>query len=165
MSWGLFILAAVITLVVQAAVLPLFAPPWLDLLLVLALVCGLGLPSLDARLAGWFSGLATDLGSTGPLGLHAIALGLAVLALTYLRELVNRELWWVRTLIAFMVAWPAQLFIRLHERFFQGATTGWETIVFGSLLTAAVSAALAAALMGMPSMMTRRRRRRTLSYR
>lgn len=163
MAWGLFALALALTYVLQTAVLPAWAPPQLDLLLTLALVCGLAAAPPDARLAGWITGLAQDIGTSGPLGLHALALGLAVVVLGHLRETVNRELWWVRSLVAFAVAWPAQLIILLHARFLQDAALSWPTLLGQSLLTAAVAALLAGLLVGLPGLWRRRQRRYTLS--
>ena len=56
MPWGLFSLALVLVLVLQTSVLPFCAPPAVDLLLALALVCGLTAPAVDARLAACLEG-------------------------------------------------------------------------------------------------------------
>ena len=160
MPWGLYWLGLAVVYLLQTAVLPHFAPEWLDLLLVLALFCGLTAPIQEARLAGWCTGFAQDIGSTGPLGLHAVALGLAVYALTHIRELVNRELWWVRWLIAFFVAFPARLLLQLHLRYFQAGSKLWSEFLIEALVSAAVAALLAAVLPGLPRLFGRRPRRR-----
>lgn len=165
MPWGLLALVLILTYVLQTAVVPAWALPALDLLLTLALVCGLVVSPPDARLAGWITGLAQDIGSSGPLGLHALALGLAVMGLGRLREMVNRELWWVRALIAFVVAWPAQLLVLLHARFMQDAALSWPALLGQSLLTAVVAALLAALLVGVPGLWRRRQRHYTFSRR
>jgi len=164
MRWGLFILALLVVYIAQTAALPLFAPSWVDMLLILALVYGLTAAPTEARLAGWIIGFAQDVGSLGPLGLHALALGLATCGLTYLREAVNRELWWVRGLAAFVVAWPAQLLVLLHMRFLQNAPLSTLRILFDSFATAATAALIAGLLVGLPSVW-RRRRRHALSPR
>jgi rod shape-determining protein MreD len=159
MPWGYFALALLGTYVVQTSVLPHFSPQWLDLLVVLALVCGLTAPAAEARLAGWIAGFAQDAGTAGPIGLHAFTLGLAILVLTYLREMVNRQLWWVRGLVAFVVAMPAQLLVHLHIRLYQGASLPMYRIFLESAATAAAAAVLAALLVGLPGAIRRRQRR------
>ncbi|MBP7744579.1 MAG: rod shape-determining protein MreD [Phycisphaerae bacterium] len=158
MSWRLFIVALLVTYVVQTAILKHFAPEWLNLLLVLALVVGLSAPAIDARLAAWIVGFAVDAGTDGPLGLNALALGLAVLGLTYLREMVNRELWWVRWLAAFLVAMPAQLFVRLYEHYADDTALGWLQLIGQALATSLVAALLAALILHLPALLGRRRR-------
>ncbi len=158
MRWGLFILVLLAAYIVQTAVLPLFAPSWFDLLLIVALVYGLTAPPVEARLAGWIIGFAQDVGSLGPLGLHALALGLATYGLTHLREAVNRELWWVRGLAALIVAWPAQLLILLHMRFLQDAALSAFQIMLGSLTTALSGSMIAGLVVGVPGAWRRRRR-------
>lgn len=162
MPWGFFTLALLLTFLVQTAVLPFFGGHYIDLLLMLALVCGLAAPTQEARLAGWITGFAQDVGTAGdsPVGLHAFALGLAVLAITHLRELVNQRLWWVRWLIGLIVAWPAQLLIQIHLRFLQGAHLSWSRMLWDSLLTALIAALLAGLVLELPAAFGRRRRRR-----
>jgi rod shape-determining protein MreD len=157
MSWGLFSVALLLVYLVQTAVLPHFAHQWLDLFLTFALLCGLTAPAADARLVGCIAGLAQDVGGDGPLGIHAVALGLAVLLLTRLREVVNRELWWVRWLVGLVVALPAQFLVRLHDRYFQGAAVSWLHMLGYSLLTAAAAALLAALVLRLPTLFRPRR--------
>ena len=163
MRWILFIVALVVVHLVQTTLLPFFAPAWVDLMIALAVLCGLVAPSTDARLAAWIVGFAIDLDSDGPLGLHALALGLAVLGLTYLREWVNLGAWWVRWLIGFAVIFPAQLLVRLHSHFFQADNLSLGQILLMSLATAAASALLAALALVVPSLSGRRRRRTALA--
>jgi rod shape-determining protein MreD len=158
MPWGLFSLALLLAYVLQTAVLQHFASAWLDLPLTLALVCGLMAPTAEARLAGWITGLAQDIGTDSPLGLHAFAAGLAVFALTALRELVNREVWWVRWLAALAVALPAQFLVQLHDRYVQGAAVTWGQMAGHALETALVAALLAALAPGLLRLLKRRRR-------
>lgn len=160
MRWGVYLLLLLLAWVLQSTLLPLLGVRWLDLLLVLALVYGLAAPVADARLAAWFTGLAQDLASTDPLGLHAFVLGLAVLGLTHVREWVNNNLWWARWLVAFTVALPAQLILFLHQRFLGDAALSWGRIISDSLLTSVVAALLAAAILGLPMLVSSRRRRR-----
>ncbi|MCK4341346.1 MAG: rod shape-determining protein MreD [Phycisphaerae bacterium] len=160
MPWGIFILALLITYLLQTTVLRLASVEPLDLLLTLALVCGLAAPVQEARLAGWFTGFAQDIGSAGPLGLHALLLGLAVLVLTRLRELVNQHLWWARWLIMFIVAFPAQVLLQLHLRFLQGAHLSWSRMGLDALTTAMLASLLAALLLGLPAVFRGRRHRR-----
>jgi len=163
MSWGLCALGLLLAYLVQSAVLSPFGPEWLDLLLVFALIVGLTAPVHEARLAGWITGLAQDVGTSGPLGLHAFALALAIIALTHLRELVNRELWWVRVVVSLIVAFPAQIVIQLHLRFWQGAALTWPGMLMDALVAAAVGALLAGLLVGLPGLLRRRPRRYRIS--
>ncbi len=157
MHWGLYLLALVGVYLVQTTLLRHFAPEWIDLLLALALLLGLTLPAPEARLAGWGAGLMVDIGTDGPLGVHALFFGAAVFLLTYLRELVNRELWWVRWLAGVLVAWPAQLLVFIYERVYEGAARSVGGILLQSLLTAIVAALLATLLLEIPRLGARRR--------
>ena len=158
MPWGLVSIALLLVYVLQTALLQHIAPAWLDLFLALALTCGLMAPTTEARLAGWIAGLAQDIGTDGPLGLYALAGGLAALILTGLRELVNREVWWVRWLAAFAAGLPAQLLVQLHDRYLQGALVTWGQMVGHALETALVAALLAALAPGAIRLLRRRRR-------
>jgi rod shape-determining protein MreD len=160
MLWGGFALGLAITFLLQTAVLPLLAPDWIDLLLVLALIYGLTVPPVDARLAGWCAGFAQDLGGSNPLGLHALTLGLMVLALTHVRALVNLQLGWVRWLICFAVALPAQWLVATVVVLQIGAATSWWQITLHAALSAGVAALLATLITGLPTMLGRRRPRR-----
>jgi rod shape-determining protein MreD len=159
MRWWLFAVALLVTFVVQTTARPLVAWSWLDLLLGLALVCGLTAPTPEARLAAFFVGLAQGIGTGGPLGVHALALGLAGLLLTYLREQVNRHLWWVRWLIASAAAGPGQFLVLLHQRFLQGDAHSWRQMAVGGLVTSVVAGLLAAVAVGLPAAYRRRRHR------
>lgn len=160
MIWGPFVVALLAVFILQTTVLRFFAPASLDLLLTLALVCGLALPALDARLAGWFTGLALDLGSADPLGLHALLLGAAAFALTHLRELVNSEVWWVRWIIAVVVAWPAQFFAGAYLKWALGAPFGFGALVGHSFLSALLAGLIAALVVALPGVWGRNGRRR-----
>lgn len=160
MAWGRFIVALTGVFLLHTSVLPLLGPDWLDLMLMLALIYGLTAPALDARLAGWIIGLARDVDSAGPLGLHALVFGLALVALTQMRESVNRELWWVRALTAFVVAWPAELLLLLYARIFEQSSASWAHIAGRSLTVAAVAALLAGLVIGLPRVRGGRRARR-----
>jgi len=159
MAWILYIVVLLVAFVVQTTVLPLLRLDALDLMLTLALVCGLAAPTVDARLAGWITGFVKDLDTHGPLGLHALVLGLAVYVMTRLRGVVNLHAGWVRWLISFLVALPAELFVGLHRHFLQGDPRSILTIGGQALLTALVASMIAALLVGLPGMLRHRRRR------
>lgn len=167
MSWLVFSIALVACFLAQTTVLPLFFPvgDTVDMLLLLALVCGLALPAVDARLTGWVTGFVKDLDTDGPIGLHAFVFGLTVFVLTQLRELVNLHAGWVRWLVAFVVAFPAEILLGLHRRFVQGIELGVGPMLWRALVTAAVAAVLAAILTRLPVLLRRRRKRRTPAYR
>lgn len=160
MRWPRFFIVLLLVYLAQTALLPHLAPPWLDLLLVMALVYGLAAAAPDARLAGWLVGFAKDLDTDAPLGLHALMLGLCVLALTFLREMVNLQLWWVRWIVAFLVAFPAELLVRGYLWFGGGAENlSLMQILAWSLTTALVASFLATLVLALPAALRRRRRR------
>lgn len=159
MRWGWFAVALLLTYVLQTAL----APQSLDLLLSLALVVGLVAPVPEAWLAGWLTGFMADLGDhaqdqVGRLGLHAFTFGLLVLALTWLREYMNRGLWWVRWLAAFLVALPAEYLLKLHQRVLQGAHIPPTRFLLEPLLLAALASLVAAIVVAVPTVVARRRR-------
>lgn len=164
MPWVVFALALLVALLLQTAVLPLLPQAvTLDLLLTLALVCGLVAPVHEARLAGWIVGFVYGLASIGTLGVHALAYGCAAVVLTRLRSEINVYIWWGRAILAFLGAWPAELMIRLHMRFWQLALPDpWWRIVGGATLTALLVSLLAAALTGLPGWLSAPRRHRSL---
>lgn len=156
MPWGWFAVGLVVTLLAQTTVLPFVAADWLDLFMVYALVVALAAPVPDARLAGWLIGFVQDIESVGPLGLHALALGLLCVGVTYLRGGINLQLWWGRWLIGLIVALPVQYFRQLPITFTTGA---WGHAFVQALTTALVSAFLAAVLTELPNRFSPRRRR------
>jgi rod shape-determining protein MreD len=165
MRWWPFGFALLAAYIVQATLVgwlkgTAYVFEWVDLLLMVALVVGLAAPVAEARLAGWITGLAADFQSVGPMGLYAFAFGLAVYVLTLLREQVNRELWWVRWLAGFIVALPAVLLVRMHERIYQGllGLSAWR-IVELSVMGAAIAALGAALVLALPATARWRTRR------
>lgn len=161
MPWVAFALALLVALLLQTAVLP-FLPlvSGLDLMLTLALICGLVAPVHDARLACWVVGFVYGLASIGTLGVHALAYGCAGVVLTRLRTEINVYVWWGRAILAFLGAWPAELMIRLHMRFWQLALPDpWWSMVGGATFSALLASLLAAALTALPGLLSARRRR------
>lgn len=129
MRWGVFTVVLLAVCVVQPGFLaslpiPLFGG--LDLFLALALVCGFLAPTREAPLAGWIVGLAMDLCGSGALGARAVALGLAALAISRLREWLNGNLWWVQILICVVVgtaaAFVSGVLNAVHERLWYAAS-------------------------------------------
>jgi len=160
MAWGAFVIALLLAYVLQTGVAGLLAVPHFDAFLVLALLCGLLAPTYDARLAAWITGLAQDLGSADVLGVHAFTLGLTGLLLTWLREVGNVSVWWVRVLAAFLAAWPGQLLALLHLYYWwpgHGSASLWSVIATATL-TSLVAAVLAMLISALPRV-TRRPRR------
>jgi len=160
MSWLGFTAVLVVTLVLQTAVywVGVLPPYGIDLLLALALVYGLTAPLHEARLAAWVIGLGGDLMTVGPIGVHAVALGLTGLLATRMRETVTRGRWWTRWLIGLVAAVPGQLWVPLHLRFVQGgyAGSGW-TMLWSAVWLAATAALLAALVTALPAWAPRRR--------
>jgi cell shape-determining protein MreD len=158
--WGFFA-ALLVALLLQSTVLNAFSVRPFDLLFALALVCGLLAPVHEARLAAWTCGLVQGLDGISPLGVHALAYGLAGAILTSIRASMNLELWWVRLLIALAAACPAQMLVLLHLRFWEGAATLtlWRILLM-AIGTAFAAATLAALLTGFPGLLLRSRRSR-----
>ncbi|MEW6250615.1 MAG: hypothetical protein AB1716_08195 [Planctomycetota bacterium] len=154
MRWGWFALALLLVYVLATA----WPHTWLDLLAAFALACALLLPAEDAWLAGWITGFSHDLAGHGPIGIHALALGLAAYGLTRIRDGLNRELWWVRWLGGFVVLFPAQILVALHQRYIGGQRIPWWQIVTEPAGVALLAALLAALAAGVPAAIARRRR-------
>jgi cell shape-determining protein MreD len=161
MAWGSFAIALVVAYLLQTGVAGPLDVPSFDAFLLLALLCGLLAPTHEARIGAWITGLAQDLGSADALGVHAFALGLTALLLTWLRDVGNVSVWWVRILAAFLAAWPGRLIYLLHVHYWagHGSASLWS-LVGEATLTALVAAVLAALLCGLPRVLRRRRRRR-----
>lgn len=167
MNWGWMILVVVIALLIQTAVLPSAEQRWLDLMLALALVVGLVGPTHDARLFGWVVGFAKDLQSADPIGLHAFVLGLAITALTYLRDMVIRQHWWARWLIGFLVAMTAELITNIFLYAYAAHGTWWQVLsesVGKAAASAAVASFIAAVVVGLPSLALSGRRRAAVRW-
>ena len=86
---------------------------------------------------------------------------LLVVLLTYLREHVNREVWWVRWLVALVAVFPLQILVRLHERYWQDAALSWSRMFGDALATAVVAGLLATLLVALPNLLGARRHRFT----
>lgn len=121
MPWGPLLLAIFAVYVLQTAVLWTFGLAWFDPFLALTLLFGLLWAAPEARLAGWITGLAQDLGSQDALGIHAVTLGLTALLATQLRRFLNPNVWWARFLILFLAAWPPQVVYFAHLHYWSGA--------------------------------------------
>ena len=160
MRWAGLVAVLVVTLIAQTTVARAADLPVLetDLLLVLALLYGLLAATVEARLAAWIIGFAADVMTEGAIGLHALAFGLTGLLLTWLRHIVNRQVWWGRLLMCFAAALPGQLLIVAHLHFLQGAQLGswWDMV--SSALRVALSAALFATLLTLIPPLTPRHR-------
>jgi len=147
MRWGIFAGALVVTYVLQTAVIGVLGWSAVDLFLLLALLCGLLGATPDARIAGWIVGLAQDLGSLGHIGVHAVALGLAVFIVTAMRDAVNHGRWSVRMLLGFLGAFPAQLVLIGYMIVWRGEGhpgVSWGALVLLALVTSLLAAFLAA---------------------
>ncbi|WP_320046854.1 hypothetical protein [uncultured Ilyobacter sp.] len=161
MAWGGFAIALFFTYLLQVGVVSILDFPAVDLFLAFALLCSLFAPTHDARIAAFLIGLAQDLGSADALGIHAFTLGLTAVLLTYIRELGNMHVWWVRGLAAVLAAWPGQLLYLLHLYYWAG--TGVISIrgaVYAAGVTAIVVAVLIMFVPSLPGVIHRGSRRR-----
>lgn len=175
MRWGVFGLVLVVLALVQTTALralPPAAAACVDLLLMLALVCGLRMPVRSAVTAGWIVGLAVDLLSLDALGSHAIGLALTALAIGRLRDWLRADLTWVRVAICLTAGasglLATALVNRAHDALWRPSAPGvWHDFVAGlpSLLIAAVVVGVALPLPGLVRhYVLRRRRRAARSY-
>lgn len=161
MPWGAFWIVLLVTFVLQSALIRVLGLESLDLLLAFALFCGLTGTLHDARLAGWLIGLAQDMGSGGPVGVHAVGLGLSGLLLTSLRQFANMQVWWARLIVALLAALPGQFFVALHERYWQQAIAGsWWSMLTSVVFISTLAALVAGLLTQLPLFLGWDRRRR-----
>ena len=169
MPWNAYLFVLLLTFLLQTAVVRLLGFESIDLLFALALFCALTAPLHDARLAAFWAGFVQDLGSGGfagaggPPGAAAFAFGISAVVITWLREIINVQIWWVRLVVAFLGALPGQLLLAAYARVWLGVHPGsvWLTIVY-VLVLSFLAALVAAGLTSMPLFLGwDRRRRRT----
>jgi rod shape-determining protein MreD len=161
MNWAKLLVALLLAVLLQATVGRLADLPVIDvdLPLTLLLVCGLIAPTHDVRLAGLLIGFVVDLLSGGPMGVNTFAFGFTGLAITKLRETVNRHMWLGRLLIALLAALACEFVLLLHLHYLQGADLGGFAHAILAAGRIALPAALAAALLTLlPALAPRRRR-------
>lgn len=161
MPWNAYFIALLIAFLLQTAVVQLFGLQSLDLLFALALFCGLTAPALDARLAAFWAGFAADIGSGGPIGAGACAFGLAGLLVTWLREALNVQIWWVRLLVAFLGAVPAQACYLAYAHYWLRslALSFWQAALY-VIVVSTLAALAAVGLTSLPLFLGWDRRRR-----
>lgn len=162
MRWGAFSLLLAAVAVLQTTALGVLHDTFLgsvDLFLVLALLYGLCAPARGAPLAAWLIGLAQDLLSLDALGVHALALSLAVLLLVRLREWTFIEVWWVQIVLGSLGGLVAGLLAALFSAVNLALWSGSAPPVIGAVGPAAVralvAAILAATIIAAPSLLAR----------
>lgn len=158
MMWLRFVGALLLGCLLQAAA-SIGRFESLDCFLVLTLICGLTMPSAEARLAAWLTGLTQDALTVGPFGAHAFCLGLVGLLTTQFRELINRQLWQARWTAATCAAIPGTVVLVLYLRWHLGAVGG--TFWHGTWLifaTSVLAGLLAGLITGLPAFQASRRR-------
>lgn len=160
MNWLGLIAALVVVFIVQTTLGHLADLPLLevDLFLVLTLLYGILAASHDARLAGWLIGFAQDIGSTGPIGVHAFALGLTALLATLLRDVINIHVAWGRFLVAAGAALPGQVLILAHLNYVQNAQLGSWWNMLATALAVSLTASLVVTLLTLAPSLTPKRR-------
>ncbi len=160
MNWTRFGLALLAVYVAQTVVVPLLPLGALDLFTVLVLLCGMLAPVQEARLASWITGLAQDIGSVDPLGIHAFCQGLTGWVLTRLRDLFNVDIWWPRGVGAFLAAFVGQFAYHLFRAvWMKDGGLGWLAMFAHAGLTALLASAVMVALTSTPRLSVRRFRR------
>lgn len=161
MRWGGFALALLAAYLLQCGVFALWGPDWIDLFLMLALLCGLAAPRHDARIAAWIVGITQDLASPDILGIHALSLGLVGLTLTILREMVNIGYWWPRLIVSFLAAGAGQAVYTVY--LWQHSSAGgfaWDRTLLWAVATAVAAALTVVLLTELPVLARMRHDRR-----
>ncbi len=163
MRWGAFALLLLAAAVLQTTALGVFHDTALgavDLFLALALLYGLCAPARPAPLAAWIIGLIQDLFSVDAMGVHALALALAVALLVRIREWTFSEVGWVQIVLGFVAGFVAGLLEAVFSAISLALWGGGAPSVIGAVLPAAlralVAATLAAAAIATPSLIVRR---------
>lgn len=103
MRWGAFAAALLGVCIIQTTALSLVGDAvgrYLDLFMVLALLCGLCASPREAPIAAWIVGLVQDLVSIDPFGAHAVGLALGAIAVVRLREWAFADVIWIQACIA-----------------------------------------------------------------
>ncbi len=160
MTWTRFGLALLAVYVVQTVIVPLLPLGPLDLFTVLVLLVGMLAPTPEARLAAWITGLAQDIGSVDPLGLHAFCQGLTGWVLSRLRERFNVEVWWPRGVGGFLAALVGHFAYHLFGAVWMNdASLGWLAMTAQAGFAALFASALMVALTSTPRLSVRRFRR------
>ncbi len=159
MNWMPWIVSLVVAALLQTTLwhaLPDLPLVQVEPLFALALLAGLLVPAADARLAALLAGLAADLTSIGPMGVHALAYGITGLAITYVRDVINRHVWLGRLVITFLSALPAQVLVALHLRYVQGGSFALSELLGHGLATALGTSLFVALLTLLPRLAPRR---------
>lgn len=143
MSRGGFVIALVVTYLLQTSVVGVLGLRHVDLFLTLALLYGLLARAQDAPLAAWGIGLAQDLGTLDPLGIHAFCLGLVALAATRMRAGLNVSALWPRALVSVASAWMGMFAYRAFMLLRTDDAGSWWSALGGSLGTALIASGLA----------------------
>lgn len=158
MRWLLFWIVLAVVFVLANAIVTRWLPDYIDLFLILTLIIGLAAPTFDARIAGFLTGFAQDMGTIGPVGPFAFTLGLTAWLATMLRESFNLKLWWVRFLVAFTAGATGQLILRGYQHYgLDMFATARDWI--GAAFASGAFSALAAATLTMAVSFGRRTRR------
>ncbi|MCA9242327.1 MAG: rod shape-determining protein MreD [Phycisphaerales bacterium] len=141
MRWGLFAALLVMAYFGQTMLIGRLGWNAIDLFLILACAVSFGANRHDARIAAWLTGFVQDLGSTGPLGVHAFALGAASVFVTVARGWADGRVWWIRAIIAFIAALIAEAVLWVAD------PAAGDVLIRRALSTATVTA-IALTLLG-----------------
>lgn len=136
MRWFSFAILAVVTLVLQTAVVPRLEIQSVrpDLVFILAVHYALWGPWPQAAIAGWILGLLAGLQSADRIGVQAFCFGLAAWAIIKIRQVVFRDHAITQLLITFVFTVLVQMMIGLYRRWGVPLVEGgvlWPTILTG----------------------------------
>jgi len=149
MKWPAFVILAVVTLVLQTAVVPLMAiqsirPSWM---FVLAAFYGLWGPWPDAAIAAWLLGLGVDLQSAGAgggrIGLYAFCFGGAVWAMIRIRSAFFRDHAVTQFVMTLVFGLAVELLVEGYRRWSVGDASPERGVWWPAFWTALYTAAWA----------------------
>jgi rod shape-determining protein MreD len=146
MGWIAFAILTFLGIVLQTSAVPRLDINGIypDLLLIVGLFYLLCAPRMDALIAAWFLGLATDLASHGRIGPMAFAYGLVGLGVVRIRDLLVRDHPLTQLFLALPAAWLVQLWGRTYDVLCFGSIGPWfGRAMLQSLYAAMYTAALA----------------------
>lgn len=144
MKWLPLIILAIVTLVLQTALVQVIAIEriWPDLMFILVVHYALWGRWPDAAIAAWGIGLLVDLSSLDRVGIHAFAFGAASWGIIRLRQVLFRRRALTRMLVTLLFAFAVQIVVGLY-RAWQGDPTSGMAMLWWAFLTAAYTAVCA----------------------
>lgn len=150
MRWIPFAILLYLAVVLQSTLAPFLAVHGIrpDFLVIVAVHYALAARAADALIACWVIGLMTDLtslsfGEYGNVGVHALAFGLAGLAIVALREITFRESVITQIVCTFLARVVVSAVAGLHLLWAADAWSRTGEVLLAGLYSAVYTAAIA----------------------